>query len=105
MFITAQKCLGLPVETERGQKLGKVTDFEIDVESHLVQKYHVKSGGLIRGLFEDTLLIDRSEVVSITQEKMTVEDGVYTRVALAKEDRARTILPSAAPAPIQSEMK
>ena len=103
MYISAQHLIGLPVETEHGETLGRVTDFELDVESHLVQKYHVKSGGIIHGLFGDTLLVDRSEVIAITREKMVVEDGVYVRATATKKERLRSVLPSATPAPVQSK--
>ncbi len=105
MYITAQKLLGLPVETQAGEKLGKVVDIEIDVESHLVRKYHVKSGSVITGIFHNVLLVDRTEVVSVSKEKMIVEDRVAVRAQAKDRERSPGILTSAAPTPIQSEIQ
>ncbi|MBI4262521.1 PRC-barrel domain-containing protein [Candidatus Uhrbacteria bacterium] len=105
MYITAHQLLGLPVETQAGEKLGKVVDIEIDVESHLVQKYHVKSGSVITGLFHNVLLVDRTEVIVITKEKMTVEDRVAVRAQAESRERSPGILTATAPTPIQSQIE
>ncbi|NQU83542.1 MAG: PRC-barrel domain-containing protein [Parcubacteria group bacterium] len=71
MFIDAKKLLGLPVETEGEQKLGKVVDFDIDIDSHIIKSYSIESGFLEK----KKLLISRNQVVSIGNEKMIVKDG------------------------------
>lgn len=90
MYLKKEELIGLPVFTQRGDNLGRVSDLEIDAESHLVFKYHVKSSGLIKGLFEDKLLVDRQQVISLDKEKMTVEDAVLSEGEKIKAAAAPT---------------
>lgn len=63
--------IGLPVFTQIGVNIGKITDIEVETESQTISKYQVK-----KSLFEKPLLIDRGQVVSINQKSMVVEDAV-----------------------------
>lgn len=76
MIINEKKLINLPVFTQSGQHLGKVVDFEIEVGSHTILKYYVKSSGLINELFTSELIITPSQVIEITKEKMIVEDNI-----------------------------
>ena len=73
MYISSQQLLRLPVVTRSGQRLGRVVGFEMDIDTNTVARYQVRSG-LLSGLWHRLLLIDRSQVVSITAEAMVVED-------------------------------
>ncbi len=73
-IISLKKLLHLPVETESGTKLGTIAGAEIDVEQHVVMRYVVKSSALPKPLANE-LLISPSQVISVTKEKMVVEDG------------------------------
>lgn len=64
----------LPVETKNGQALGRIEDFEFDPASQQILRYHVKSGQLVAKLLQKELLISSEQVISITAEKMVVED-------------------------------
>lgn len=75
MLITARELLHIPVYTKSGQFLGRVVDFEIELDSQTISKYQVKTGGLVSGLFGKLLLIDRQQVIAITREKMIVKNG------------------------------
>lgn len=66
----------LPVYTENNEYLGKIHSFYVDCESQSILKYQVHGSVFIQGLFGKQLLIDRCQVVSITPEKMIVEDAV-----------------------------
>ncbi|PIS04840.1 MAG: hypothetical protein COT81_04250 [Candidatus Buchananbacteria bacterium CG10_big_fil_rev_8_21_14_0_10_42_9] len=68
-----QDLVNLPVETQSGESLGHINHFEIDPATQEVVKYYVKAG-LIKNLWKDQLVIDRSQVISISKEKMVVED-------------------------------
>ena len=71
MLIKSRNLIGLAVITRLGMRLGKVSGFEMDAESHLIRAYEVK-----RPLLGGTLLVPQQSVISITKEKMVVEDGV-----------------------------
>lgn len=69
MLIRWKQLKKIPVYTESGLHLGKVVGLEIDLESHIIRAYFV------RKMFAPELSIHREQVLSITIEKMTVEDG------------------------------
>lgn len=59
------------VETSDGTKIGKVADINLDIESHIVNSYAVKSGFISN----ENLIIGRTQVLSINEKKMIIEDG------------------------------
>jgi sporulation protein YlmC with PRC-barrel domain len=65
-----------PVETESGDRLGRVVDIELDAESHLVNTYLVSPSRLVQPLSRSTLRVHRSQVVAITPTKLVVDDAV-----------------------------
>ena len=73
MEISSEDLMGLPVYTQSGDHLGKIVSFDLDLESNAVSRYYVKAGP-IKDLFQDQLIIDDSQVISITKEKMVVDD-------------------------------
>lgn len=75
MRLSKSQLLHLPVETRSGRQLGKIEDFVVDAASQTVVQYHVKSTTFVPGLFEQKLLVGRDEVISLTNEKMIVEDS------------------------------
>lgn len=72
MSLTSKHLLGLIVETKSGQPLGKVQDFCVDPLSQCITQYTVKHGNLLG--FGQELLIASSQVISISQEHMIVDD-------------------------------
>ena len=75
MKILSSDLINLPVYTQSGQHLGRVDSFEVDIEAYTIIKYNVRTG-LIKGLWHQQLVIDPSQVISISKEKMVVEDNV-----------------------------
>lgn len=75
MLIKLDKLIGLPVETRSGQVLGKVVEVHISIETQEVEQYEVQPS-LMKGLLGRRKLIHRRQVISITQDKIVVEDGV-----------------------------
>lgn len=75
MLISTKQLVGLPVETESGQGLGRISEVVIDTEIQETVQYVVYPD-LIHGLFGKTLLIHRQQVLGIVREKMIVQDGV-----------------------------
>lgn len=61
-----------PVVEENGRKVGKVGDYSVEVGSFYIIKLHVKPG--ILGSFKTTeRIIDRSQIVEITPQKIVVK--------------------------------
>ncbi|MBI5023002.1 MAG: PRC-barrel domain-containing protein [Candidatus Magasanikbacteria bacterium] len=75
MLLLFSKLKNLPVFTQSGVKLGQIIDVEIDLDSQSILRYAIKRGIVSRGV----LLIHRSQVVAITDEKMTVEDAMIKK--------------------------
>lgn len=75
-LFSSRDLLGLGVETESGERLGKIIDFDIDVEGQRVVVYRVKSAKLLVGLFHQTLMIRPEQVITISTEAMIVADSV-----------------------------
>jgi sporulation protein YlmC with PRC-barrel domain len=88
-IINGKNLIGLPVETVLGKKLGKVFDFELEIDSQSILKYFVK-GNILKDLFISELIIHRSQVISINDKKMIVKDNVI-------EDKQK--IQASAPAP------
>lgn len=86
MLISHNSLLHLPVFTESNGFLGRIHSFDVDIESQSIIKYHVQGGGLLQGFLAQKLLVDRSQVVSISKDKMIVEDAVL--LAATKESKA-----------------
>ena len=74
MLISSDDLINLPVYTQSSQHLGRVTSLEVDINSHIIKCYHVKTG-LIKGLWYQELIVHPSQVISISKEKMIVEDN------------------------------
>ncbi|NUM25934.1 MAG: PRC-barrel domain-containing protein [Candidatus Buchananbacteria bacterium] len=75
MKISSNDLINLPVYTEAGQHLGRIISFDINIDNYLIEKFYVKTG-LIQGLWHEQLIINPSQVVSITKEKMVVDNSV-----------------------------
>ena len=76
MLISSEKLIGLKVETESGQYVGRIQSFDIDIDSHGIRNYHIKPKFLEGGTFHDELIIHHLQVVSISEEKMVVFDNI-----------------------------
>jgi len=62
------------VYTLSGEKLGSVSDFEIDLITNKLSKIYVSGGNIIKKLIRGELIINKDQIVSIEEEKITVED-------------------------------
>mgnify|MGYP001568136878 CR=1 FL=1 len=67
--------IGLPVETRLGVAVGKISDIELDDVS-LVSSYIVQTSKLLPGFLSRQLVIAPKQVVSLTDEKMVVDDNL-----------------------------
>jgi len=78
MTLRKSKLINLPVYTNSGEHLGKISDFEFDPGSQTIVRYYVRSGALLRELVQRELIISHEQVVMITEEKMVVVDSVLS---------------------------
>lgn len=87
MILTLKHLRNLPVETRNGERLGRIVDAELDAESHVITTYIVHPSRIAQQLVRSELRVRPSQVVSITTERMVVEDAV--RPAASERGRAR----------------
>lgn len=64
---------GKTVVSDRRKKLGKVSDFAFDKNAMFVQKIYV-SQSIVKSFSGGTLIIDRSQIIEITNKKITVKE-------------------------------
>jgi len=84
MRISWEQLKNLPTFTQSGTKLGHVSGLVINVETHEVAQYEIKPG---LSFNRKVILIAVSQVISITAEKMIVEDTAIPATE-AKKDKA-----------------
>lgn len=87
MVLPLSQIKNLPVVTKSEVKLGVITDIELDTESQSVLHYLVQRGQIL-GRLQEPLIIHRSQVLSITDEKMIVEDNAGEEKEEQKERSA-----------------
>lgn len=75
MLLLLPQIKNLPVFTKSQVKLGNIIDLEVDTDSQSVLRYFVQRGQIL-GRLQEPLIIHRSQVISLTLEKMVVEDNV-----------------------------
>lgn len=97
-MVTAKQLRNLPVATESGEQIGRVVDFEIEPENHQIVVYLVSPNRLTRPITHETLRVSCSQVLSITPERMVVEDNVKLLRARGRTELAKGIT-SAVPSP------
>jgi uncharacterized protein YrrD len=85
MLINQKQLKKVRVETQSGQFLGYVSDFELETDTGVVEKYYIKSNYLMAGLFEGKLLINKSQIINFDDEKMVVDDNIVKEKAALKK--------------------
>lgn len=79
---TRFQLLGAKVRTKSGKKLGAVNEYIIDDVSWMVQKIHVRQS-LLRSFMNSTLIVDRRQVIDVTDNGLIVEDALVSSAELA----------------------
>jgi sporulation protein YlmC with PRC-barrel domain len=64
---------GKSVITNSKEKLGKVADFAVEIETMYVQKLYVAQS-VFKSLTTGQLSVDRSQIIEITDTKITIQD-------------------------------
>lgn len=76
----------LKVETKKGSKLGKVTDFTVTTEDFILQQIIVRRPP-IKAFIDPELTISRKEIIEVTDYKIIIKDEEKTlKQKAAKED-------------------
>lgn len=65
--------LSKTVYTDSGRRLGKVNDYAVDSSSNFIQKLYITQP-VYRNISGGQLSIDRSQIVEITDKRITVRD-------------------------------
>ncbi len=90
---------GTRVEDDHGRKVGSVKSYAVDPNSFFVQQLYLKPP-LMRSIGLTTLTIHRSQVISITNEKIVVKSPtVQEKVEPVQSDQPAFVNPFRAPAP------
>lgn len=78
--------LGMRVQDEKGKKLGKVSDFTIDVGSYYIQQLIVKRP--LMASFNDTeLLVHRTQIIEINNDAIVV----HSEAKAPEPERAQVV--------------
>src|SRR3989338_9030915 len=75
---------GVPVVTERGEKVGKLAGFVLDAAAHAVVQYVVAKSRLLSALLPHDLLVAPDQVVSLDDERMVIRDEVVAAEVAAE---------------------
>lgn len=68
------KIVGLPVETESGQKLGRVRELTLNLKYNRLENLYVNPRGPIK-IFSTELIISAKKIVEITKKKIVISDN------------------------------
>lgn len=74
--------IGKTVVTDRGKKIGKVSDYATEPSSMMIKKLYVTQT-LMKSLTGGSLSIDRTQITEITNRKVIVRDPTITLKAAA----------------------
>ncbi len=75
MLIQYKQLIGLDVETQSGELLGKVAGLVVNTDTQEIEQYEVRFS-LVKQFLGEVLLINRKQVREIKKDKVVVEDGV-----------------------------
>ncbi len=96
MSLQKKNLIKLPVETKSGQALGRVEDFDLNPLNHQIERYYVRRSRQLTAPFPKTLIVHYTQVVSITNVKMIVDDNLSAQTRALKERIQREqIVPAA----------
>lgn len=65
--------LGKHVVTDSGQRMGKVVDYAVEVETMYIQKIYVAQS-VFKNLAGGNLGVDRSQIIEISDKKIVIQD-------------------------------
>jgi len=75
MLIESDTLIGLPAITQKGVSVGKISGLIVETDGQTVHQYTIKSHGIAH-LFDKEILVNRTQVVAITKDHVTIRDAV-----------------------------
>jgi len=69
-----KEIINLPVYTQSKKYLGRIIDLEMNCETGKIEQYFVKTG-LLSNLFQQSLVINNSQVICLSKKEMIVKDN------------------------------
>ncbi len=94
MLVNSKRLSHTPVRTRSGANIGKVASLDLDAETGRLVTLHARVSGMVSGLLEHEVLVAWSQVVSLSETEVIVEDAA----ALPTTSRfARQFSPTPAP--------
>lgn len=76
MKLNSEKLDNLRVETQSGDKLGQIESFNLETDSQSILEYKIKPSNIVAGLIKDDFIINRGQVLEISDKKMVVDDNL-----------------------------
>lgn len=93
---TAHVLQGTPVWTRLGERIGRVHDLEFDVDTGKLVALHVHYGHWVPLAGTKTLLVNWSQIVEMTPEKVVVDDAVTKELTVATDPLSTPVIPTSA---------
>jgi len=76
------------VSTQNGQKLGRVIDYAINLDTSYIQKLYARPT-FFQSRFHDQIIIDRSQIIELTDKTIIVQDSTELVSSAANVNAAR----------------
>lgn len=77
---------GKHVVDDRGTKIGKVSDYVVDIESFVIQQLTVKRP-LLKSFNDDELLVHRGQIVEVNDTTIVIKSGKAKETPIAISSR------------------
>lgn len=78
---------GKHVVDEQGEKIGKVTDYVVDVDSFVIQQLNVKKP-LLKSFSDDEVLVHRGQIVEVNDTVIIIKSGKVDEKQAPSKNRA-----------------
>ncbi len=78
---------GKHVVDEQGEKIGKVTDYVVDVDSFVIQQLNVKKP-LLKSFSDDEVLVHRGQIVEVNDTVIIIKSGKVDEKQAQSKNRA-----------------
>lgn len=95
MVLNHKQIVNLPVYTKTETRVGFISHFDVDELEQKIVRYYIKPHQGIASMFGSELLVSPKQVISITREKMIVDDLAIKQTF---EENERVVSKRAVPA-------
>ncbi len=94
MALNTKDMVGVPVETRSGERVGKVTSFDLDDATGRLVAMRVKSRGLVSGLIADEMIVAWDAIIELSPSKVVIADGAV-KIGATQLTQAKQAIPTA----------